>query len=214
MCFSASASFSVASALFVTSLYTIYTARKNPSTRRLAFFPLFFAVQQGCEGIIWMTHHTPSWVTTMAMYSYMFFAMMFWPVWISYALLPLEKTQQSKILLYGTLALGAFFSCSSLFLLCVYGAHADIVGHHVQYILDTSTAVKQIYNPAQFVYVCATIVPPLLSRNGIIRFFGILVALSYLVSTYYFLPWFISIWCFSAAIVSIGVITVVTRVKN
>lgn len=213
MCFSASASFSVASALFITSAYTITKA--SAQYKRIAYIPLFFGLQQACEGIVWYTYNDHSCVTTAAAYGFLFFATMFWPVWFSYAILPFESTYKKRVLIYGTLIIGALFSCTSFIILAVYGAHATIEGHHVKYLFDMPTSVKNLYestsNVSRIWYLCASIVPTLLSSNIPVRILGIVAGGAYIGTRAFFGTWFISIWCFFAALVSVGVAIIIQR---
>ena len=86
MCFSAPASFSAAALLAIASVYSIRKASK--SFLPLALIPLFFAIQQLLEGIIWVYINDPSLTSFVKLlsYSYLFFAYFFWPFWIPLSL--------------------------------------------------------------------------------------------------------------------------------
>jgi hypothetical protein len=79
MCFSAQASFGASAVLGIMGIYALHKAKQQE--RLLAIVPLFFAVQQACEGIVWLTYANPSqhFITAAATYSFCFFAYFFGP---------------------------------------------------------------------------------------------------------------------------------------
>jgi hypothetical protein len=55
MCFSAPISFAASALLLPTGLSSLHTAyRHNPSDIPLASIPVAFAIQQACEGLVWL----------------------------------------------------------------------------------------------------------------------------------------------------------------
>ena len=51
-------------------------------------------------------------------------------------------------------------------------------------------------------YLLATTVSPLVSAHRIVKFFGALALLSFGAAYYFYTTWFISVWCFFAAVLS------------
>ena len=51
-------------------------------------------------------------------------------------------------------------------------------------------------------YLLVTTVSPLLSTHGVVKVFGALALLSFGAAYYFYTTWFISVWCFFAAILS------------
>ncbi len=58
MCFSAQASFGASAVLGIMGIYALRKAKQQE--RFLAMVPLLFAIQQACEGIVWVTYANPS----------------------------------------------------------------------------------------------------------------------------------------------------------
>lgn len=100
MCFSASASFTAGALLSMVGTASIIKHKKTPY-RFLAMTPLLFGLQQLNEGLIWITHtqeHTTT-LTRAMPYSFLFFSLLLWPVWISSVLwptLPKNNTWRKK----------------------------------------------------------------------------------------------------------------------
>jgi len=86
MCFSAQASFTAAA--FIGTIGVVTIARAKKPMRALAITPLFFALQQALEGIVWLTMDvgdSTSLLHKASMYTFLVFATMIWPVHINYA---------------------------------------------------------------------------------------------------------------------------------
>ena len=82
MCFSVGASFATAGTLSVISLLSIKQVAHKKELIPFALTPLFFGIQQACEGFVWITINngdTTSLLHVISMYSFLFFAAMFWP---------------------------------------------------------------------------------------------------------------------------------------
>lgn len=81
MCFSAPASFATA---VVTGVIGIVAISRTTQRRELplALVPLIFAIQQGIEGVLWLTlpEDTPAVSFGGLVNAYLFFAQVFWPV--------------------------------------------------------------------------------------------------------------------------------------
>ena len=92
MCFSAQASFLASVALFPLGVAAVGTTW-NQDRRELlplAATPLFFSLQQACEGFVWRwiegpplpSPEAPPLPVVAASLAYLFFAYAFWPVWM------------------------------------------------------------------------------------------------------------------------------------
>ena len=107
MCFSATASFSTSAALGIVGAITI-SKTKNERLKPLALIPWFFGLQQLFEGILWL--HLPGYATdTLAIFSkniFLFFAYIFWPIWIPFSMWVIEKNIKRKQLLSLLLGIG------------------------------------------------------------------------------------------------------------
>jgi hypothetical protein len=98
MCFSATASFGVGVILTVIGVASLKKAR-HPTQVLFAAIPLIFAVQQISEGMLWLIlpHpellHFKKYIT----YSFLIFAQIIWPLWLSMAVLLLEKSKTRRL---------------------------------------------------------------------------------------------------------------------
>jgi hypothetical protein len=86
MCFSATASFGagiVLSAIGVASLKKVI----HPSQTLFAAIPILFAVQQLCEGFLWLalTHPGYSFLQDFTTYLFLSFAQVLWPLYVPLA---------------------------------------------------------------------------------------------------------------------------------
>jgi hypothetical protein len=102
MCFSASASFVACGAIGAVGLVTIVRARST-NELPLAAIPLFFAIQQGVEGLLWLTlpiaSEGPS--STGLTQIFLLIATVFWPVFAPIAVLLIEPDAMRRRLLQG-----------------------------------------------------------------------------------------------------------------
>jgi len=197
MCFSAEASFIGAAALGV-----IGTAALNVPLRKQdklwAAIPLLFAFQQLCEGIIWLDLRGSiphSAFSVLAKDLYLFFALIFWPVWIPLSILagedkPLRKTFLKVLLFCGiTLATFHLWSYSILEI-------SPTVNKYSIYYFSEAPFYKKL------VYLILVSLPPLISSIKYMKVFGILIILSCLISEYFYTTTFTSVWCFLGSFVS------------
>ncbi len=92
MCFSPTASFSAGLVLSATGTASMRESRNGPQ-RVLSGLPLVFAMQQVCEGILWLSLQNEAWARWQmpATYAFLFFAQVLWPVYIPYTILLFEK---------------------------------------------------------------------------------------------------------------------------
>jgi hypothetical protein len=79
-------------------------------------------------------------------------------------------------------------------------AVAQVQGQHIAYIFP------HFHEPlATALYLLGACVSPLFSRFKAVQLFGLLATLSLLATAFFYAQWFISVWCFFAAVLS-GVI--------
>jgi hypothetical protein len=82
-----------------------------------------------------------------------------------------------------------------------YMVHVPVVarlgGGHIAYVFP------HFHQPlATALYLVAACLSPLLSAWPRVRLFGVLVSLSLVATAYFYSQWFISTWCFFAALLS------------
>lgn len=201
MCFSPEASFTVSAALAIVGVILI---KRFPAERRtlLAFIPLFFAMQQFSEGMLWLAFndHTfaKQWMHA-SHYSYVFFAYLFWPIWIPLSFLVAETIRWRRILMIVTLIGGflhLFYSLNYFFTSGIQEPH--IVNRSIQY--GESSFAEQL------IYGVITMLPFFISSIPGMKILGVLFATSFIVANSLYYYAFASVWCFFASIVSIGLL--------
>jgi hypothetical protein len=197
MCFSALASFSAATALLAIG---VTSARRTRRAVELpyALIPLCFGVQQMLEGVLWLTLAQPqqclnAWLTQ----GYSAFSQVIWPIYIPLAVYLLEPSGWRRHAM-AVIALGG--AAVGLYLLW-YMVHVPVVaqfsGRHIAYVFP------HFHQPlATLLYLFAACVSPLLSCWPRVRLFGVLASLSLVATAYFYAQWFISTWCFFAALLS------------
>jgi hypothetical protein len=210
MCMSAEASFGVGAVLLPAGTYCIASAiRKTPTHLPFAAIPLFFAFQQFSEGLVWLgLNEDDMRLVKQASLVYLFFAVPFWPLWISLSAACGETRPARKRFLRGLTALSLvwFFL---LYLPLVFDAdrflETQVMHHSIHYHYDDLPVFAVVSEPWLRVIYFANIAAPLLvgSRGSWAgATFGLLLAVTALVSAIFYWYVFVSVWCFFAACVS------------
>jgi hypothetical protein len=213
MCFSVGSSFGIAAGLSVMGLLSLQKASHTKKLIPIAASPLFFAVQQACEGIVWLTLNSgdsTSMLHLLGMYGFLFFASLWWPFWIPYALYTAETKPSRKKLLRIMLGLGL---CTGIILFLSWplqttGAH--VVNHHIDYPVAnypfgiTNTLTAQVLTwMLSLSYCVATVTPLFISSIPHAWIMGIAISCSLVISYLFYFMAFPSVWCFFAAVCSI-----------
>src|SRR5947209_7978674 len=107
MCFSAEASFTAAGVLLIAGAASIKNATRS-SQLLFAGIPVLFSIQQFSEGILWLafTHSAYRHWQTSALYTFLLFSQVLWPVWVPLSFLLLEKNAKRKAILSVLFAVG------------------------------------------------------------------------------------------------------------
>ena len=202
MCFSAPASFVTAG---VTGAIGIVALTRVSEPRQLPFAatPLFFAVQQGIEGLLWLNlplapdGHLSSTLT----FLYLFFAEAFWPVYAPIAVWLIEPSVHRRLVMAVCLGAGAGVGAYLLWWILAHPHLAIIQDYHIVY--------GKGYRQPEVVgvlYLAATGLPLLLSSQRTVVVLGVIVLAGLIVA--YALYWeaFISVWCFFAAAASSAIL--------
>lgn len=199
MCFSAQASFGASIVLGTMGIYALKKA--TPPQRLLAMVPLFFAIQQACEGIVWVTYSNPAYalLTTLATYSFCFFAFFFWPIWIPITTIKMETDPWRQMILQGILIIGSLVSSVLIFSVFQNGIQTTVSCHHIRYDIFLPTVLSNI---GVVFYCIATILPLFVSSKRWLSLFGILTVGSVTLSAFFYETFFVSVWCFFAALLS------------
>jgi hypothetical protein len=198
MCFSASVSFVAATVLLTLGAVA---ARRTRRVAELPFalIPAWFGVQQLLEGGLWLTLAQPqqACLNRVLTQGFSAFSQVIWPLYIPLAVWLLEPKGWRRHAI-GLIALGgAIVSLYLLWYLLRVPAVGQVQGQHIAYIFP------HFHEPlATALYLLGACVSPLLSRFKAVRLFGLLATLSLLATAFFYAQWFISVWCFFAAVLS------------
>lgn len=212
MCFSAQASFAASAILLLVGARAV-SQIKSPRQLMFAFTPLLFSIQQLSEGVLWLTlaNTTSSALSTMMIYSFLFFALIIWPIWIPSALFLIEKNKFSqKILLIFTI-IGSSISFYFLYSLATQGSSAQIIKNHISYNFYKSFFHRGIM---AFIYCIPTVGSFFIASMPILKFFGIALLTSIAITVVFWKFCFTSVWCFFAALLSILTIIALKQMNN
>ncbi len=200
MCFSATASFSAGALLLGIGTLTLRSAMATHQRSALPFaaIPLLFAIQQLTEGVIWLTFTADApllnWVMT---YVYSFFSHVLWPAYVPLAVWLIEPPGRGRHLLVVFAAAGLAVAAYLLFVLMVYGVVSRPTGQHVEY--DSPHFYTSL---TMTLYLLSATTSPLFSTHRMVKAFGALALLAFGAAYYFYAQWFISVWCFFAALLS------------
>ena len=205
MCFSAEASFGASIVLAVVGTIAV---RKVDVRSQLpfAFIPFIFAFQQFSEGILWLSFHHEDlfFLRTISTYTFLIFAQIVWPTWVPISILLLEKEANRKKMLYITLGCGILLSSYLAYCYLFYDVKAEVSNHHIQYDLHFPHTAHYLWLTGLF-YFIPTVISTIISSVPRMRILGLIILLSCLLTRMFTLNYFISIWCFFAAIISVMV---------
>jgi hypothetical protein len=206
MCFSAEASFGVGVVLIPAGIYCTRAAlSKSRPSLAVAAIPIFFGIQQCCEGLVWIgLSQNNTGLTRAASLAFLFFALAFWPFWIPLSTLVLEPQPRRR------LVIGIITVLSLAWAIVLYGPIAtdperwltvSVVHHSIQYHYFNSPIYGLFSAWWLRLFYLATIAAPLVicsERQSVVC--GILFLMGTVVSYLFFSYAFISVWCFFGAV--------------
>ena len=218
MCFSATASFTVAALLTPVAAYSLRIAKRaDDRWLPLAAYPLAFAIQQAIEGLVWLSINAddPAMLAVTSR-GFLFFSHFFWPAWVLFSAYYLERKGWRKTALLALAVFGVVFGLSICLpaLLKADWLSVVVINGSLEYktrliyegIVDRSTL--------RVVYAVLVVMALLLSSERLVKLFGLLIAASVIFAHDQFYYAFISVWCYFAAILSIyvaGMLAIVCR---
>lgn len=201
MCFSATASFTAGAILVGIGTLTLRRATRR-SELPYAAIPMLFGVQQLVEGSLWLTISDGSLhLNTILTHIYSLFSHVLWPIFVPLAVMLLETVPWRRTLLKIIAVGGALSGLYLLYFWAMDPTIAKVVGRHITYV-----SPHFFIGPVLALYIVGTCGSSLLSSHPRVRLFGAATLIS-LVSAYAFYAyWFISVWCFFAAAMSVVVL--------
>ena len=201
MCFSATASFTAGIGLLAIGAVTASRVRRRAELP-FALIPGLFGVQQLIEGGLWLTFpdNAPL-ANTVLTHLFSFFSHVLWPIYVPIAVLLLEPVAWRRKLLMVIAVAGAAVGLYLLYFLVTEPIVSEVVGRHISY------QSPHFYIAAVMVlYVLATCVSSFVSTCKTIRWFGAATFVALLAAYVFYAFWFISVWCFFAAVLSLIVL--------
>jgi hypothetical protein len=197
MCFSATASFTAGAYLLGLGTLTLRWVRRR---RELPFaaIPLLFAIQQLSEGVIWLTFSREApLLNTVMTHVYSFFSHVLWPVYVPVAVLLIEPPGRRRQALFVFSAAGIAVGAYLFYFLLAFPIVSRPIGQHIEYVSPHFYAAV-----AMTLYLMSTTVSLLLSTHRTVKAYGVLALLSFGAAYWFYTTWFISVWCFFAALLS------------
>ena len=203
MCFSASASFIASGVLGGIGLASIALVRLKKLVA-IACIPLLFAIQQFAEGVVWVD------ASPIAATIFLFFALIVWPFYTPFALLMAESDNGKRASLYLLTIIGLGLSLCLLFGLLSSDVSFYIQDCHIVYdaarILLINDRVSLFLGS---IYCLVTIIPFFISSQQYIKQIGLLIMGTCLIAYLFYTIYFISVWCFFAALTSTAMLVIV-----
>lgn len=202
MCFSETASFTAAGVTFVVGAVTLSrvdTLRALP----LASMPMIFAAQQAIEGTLWVelpVSPNGSAVSGLS-FLFLFFAYVFWPVYVPLAVLSLETTQRFRRMQMACAAIGLAVGAHFLWWLVTHPLGASIQSEHIVYNSGYRATL-----PIEVAYMAATGLPLVLSSHRWVLWLGAAIVAGSAIAFLFYWEAFVSVWCFFAAAISAGIL--------
>lgn len=201
MCFSATASFASATLLVLAGGVAVQRTRQR-SEWPYALIPLIFGLQQALEGLIWLTldDHAARWSCLPAadlVWGYSFFAQAFWPLYVPLAVYLIETVAWRRQALMLTGLAGMVVSMFLLAAMVQQPVHAYLQGQHIVYEFGHTHVLL-----ASLFYLTGSCVSPLLSSHASVRWFGLTASATALYTFLVYKPWFTSVWCYFAGLMS------------
>ncbi len=206
MCFSATASFLVGGALVPAGGYCIWQAAvKKPRYWGLATVPLFFGIQQLCEGAVWLgLNHNDAALTRSASLAFLLFALAGWPFWFPMQAAIMEQARGRRRILFAVsvISLAWFWILYYPLLTGPESLLSTIVAHHsIQYEFPQLEIYRYIdKTPLRILYFASVALPFAISTEKLGHWLGIVLGLTAIVAAVVFHYAFVSVWCFFAAV--------------
>ena len=197
MCFSATASFSAGAVLIGIGALTLKSAQHRREWP-FAAIPMLFAIQQLSEGGIWLTFSADApLLNTVITHVYSFFSHVLWPIYVPVAVLLIEPSGRRRRVLLTFVAAGLAVGVYLLYFLVAFPVVSRPTGQHIEYVSPHFFAAVAIT-----LYLMSTTLSPMVSTHRTVKVFGVLALLSFATAYAFYATWFISVWCFFAALLS------------
>lgn len=186
------------------------TRAGRPAELPYALIPAAFGVQQLLEGGLWLAlANGPEHLASALTHLYQFFSHVFWPIYVPVAILLLEPSAPRRRILSVMCFVGAAVGLYLLYYLLTEPTLSRVLAGHIDYVSPHFYVGVVLTG-----YLAATCGSPLLSTHVRVRWFGIAVTIAMFAAAFLFRTWFISVWCFFAASVSMVVASYFLRRRH
>jgi hypothetical protein len=151
--------------------------------------------------VIWLTfrYEAPQ-LNAVMTHVYSFFSHVLWPVYMPLAVLLIEPPGRRRRVLLAFVAAGVAVGAYLLYILVAFPVVSRPVGQHIEYVSPHFFAAA-----VMTLYLLSTTISPILSTYQTVKVFGVLALLSFAAAYSFYTIWFISVWCFFAALLSVVV---------
>jgi len=201
MCFSATASFTAGAALLAGGTYTMRQVSR-PAELPYASIPVLFGIQQLVEGALWLTlPNGNAHLNDILTHIYALFSHILWPIFVPVAVLKMEPEEWRRRLLWLFAIAGAAAGLYLAYFWLMDPTTSLVAGDHILYV-----SPHFFIGPILALYVVGTCGSPLISSHLSVRWFGLAVSASLMAAYIFYAYWFISVWCFFAAIISVTIL--------
>ena len=208
MCFSAFASFTAGTTLVAVGAITLKKAHRKTEFAYSAI-PLLFGVQQLIEGVIWLSFDLGLPLLNPIMtFIYSLFSHVMWPIYVPLAALLLEPVRWRRTVLAAFLAVGAAVGLYLLVNMVRFPIESRPVGGLIEYASPHFYVVAVMAG-----YLAGTCISMLFSSHRLVNVLGGAALLSFISAYVIYARWFISVWCFFAAVLSVIVLLYFTNRK-
>ena len=148
--------------------------------------------------MIWLTFGADvPLLNTVTTHAYSFFSHVLWPVYVPVAVMLMEPARWRRRGLIAFVAAGVAVGASLLYVLLAFPVASRPTGQHIEY--DSPHFFAGV---TMTLYLLSTALSPLLSTHRMVVVFGVLALLSFGAAYAFYATWFISVWCFFAALLS------------
>ena len=215
MCFSSHVSYITSAILFPAGIYSVIKSFKcNKQYLLLSLIPIIFSIQQLSEGMLWgalelRQYHLIDYIAL----TYLFFAYLFWPMYIPCCFYFIEPMGRRKRILSVLIMCGFILGCLVYIpLITNTGLFKVTTDYHaINYNIEQAQYKSVLY------VVCYALImfySWLFCSITPIRVLGLLLLVSFLISLIWFEYAFTSRWCFFAAGLSAYIVYIMYKLTS
>ena len=206
MCFSPTVSFIAGGALVGVGVATNRLS-KTRAEKLFSFSPFIFAAQQFFEGMLWMVL-LGRWPQVLKMFSitgFLTIAILILPVFVPLIAYLFERNKFIKKILLVFLVGGVLFSTTMLFLYLNGNIGAEILNLRINYYTSSIPISAFGFDLIEIFYLLLVAFPFLISSDRKLKIGGLFIFTAYMFTKYFYAEVFLSVWCFFAAVGSVGI---------